>query len=210
MGSERSSGSAELARISGQYSQRAYDTGFAGLQTHQDLLANAEAEPGYLQNAFEQQRTGLAEGAIQGGQGEIQGQLAASQGAAQGGNTSANLTNSTMGARMAQALHSSRLQESLGKIEQANKLMGMRMGQSVQAGSEALGAAGNQLRDISMTPNYNPTYASVLAGLNTAGSIYGGFASQGGGGGNLLGGVPPTGPDNGGASYSQWGLGRGW
>ena len=37
----------------------------------------------------------------------------------------------------------------------------------------------NNLQAISMLPNYNPTYAAVLGGVNAAGSIYG-AGKQGG------------------------------
>ena len=211
MSSSQSKASAGLARLSGIESQKSYEVGFQGLDAQQRLLRTAEAEPGYVRDAFTAQRAGITEGGVVQGGRDIQAQLAATQQAAQGGNTTGNLAPDQMGAKMAQALYSSRLQEGIGKIEQANKLMGMRLGQSVQTGSAALGAAGNQLQNISLMPNYNPTYANVLGALNLAGTVYGGFANRPGAPSNpgTLGGIPQTGPDSGGVPYGAWGLGNG-
>ena len=179
MSSEKSQSSAALARQTGEYAKRSYDVGFSSLRNQQALLAGAQAEPGYVRDAFAAQRAGLQEGLIGQGQGEVQASLAAGQGALQGGNTQNALSPDVMGAKMAQALYSSRVQEGLGGIEQANKILQMKMGQSVMAGNQAQGAAGNELRNISMLPNYNRTYANVLGAVNAAGAIYGGF-NQGG------------------------------
>lgn len=179
MSSQRSQESALLSAGSARQSREAYDVGFGGLRNQQNLLQSAQAEPGYLKDAFGQQRAGLQEGILGQSTPGIQQQLAATQGAAQGGNTQGNLSSDAMGARMAQALYSSRIQEGLGSIEQANKIMSMKMGLATNAGNEALGAAGNQLRNIALEPNYNRTYANVLGGINAAGAVYGGL-NQGG------------------------------
>lgn len=178
MASAQSSAAANLARTSGSQSQAAYDVGIPALQLQRALLQQATAEggePGYLKAAFGAQRAGLTEGGLTASLGGVQGAQAQAQGALQRGNTSAGLTPDIMGARMAQSMYSSRLQEGLGQIEQSNKLLQMGLGQSAQAGSEALGAAGNELRAISMMPNYNPTLATALAVANAGGAIYGGF-----------------------------------
>ena len=179
MSSAKSQASQNFVIGTGQAAKQAYDTGFSGLSAQQQLLRGAEAEPQYLKDAFSVQRAGITEGGVVQGQRDMQAQLGATQQAAQGGNTSGNLSPDQMGAKMAQALYSSRLQEGIGKIEQANKLMGMRLGQSQQTGSAAIGAAGNALQNISLMPNYNPTYANVLGALNLAGTVYGGFANRG-------------------------------
>ena len=64
-----------------------------------------------------------------------------------------------------------------------------------QTGNQAVNSAGLNLRAISMLPEYNPTYAGVLAAANAAGTVYGVGKQQNwwGGGNAAPTGAPPVG-----------------
>jgi hypothetical protein len=57
--------------------------------------------------------------------------------------------------------------------------MQMGLGGAAQTGNQAVQSAGLNLQGIGMLPNYNPTYAAILGGVNAAGTIYG-AGKQGG------------------------------
>jgi hypothetical protein len=178
MGSSQADSSAYAARTQGRVAREYYNLALPGLSKQYDLLNKALAEggePGYLARAFEGQRTGLAEGALGQEMGATRGALAASQGAAQGGNLGATVSPSDIGKQLANAMWGSRVQEGLGRVDQMNNLIAMALGQTGRTGSAATNAAGQQLQAISMMPNYNPTYATILGLGNVAGAGYGGY-----------------------------------
>lgn len=166
------------ARTNEALSQRAYDIGLGALgpqiqQINQGLQQGGE--PGYLQRAFAGARTGATESLLSADQAETGGRLAASSRVSAGGNLMSNLTPSQVGAKIAEALYSSRTNEAVGKFEQFNKLMAMGLGQSAQAGSSAIGAGAAQLEAARGLPTYNPTYANVLTAANLANLGYQGY-----------------------------------
>jgi hypothetical protein len=151
--------------------------------------------PSYMENAFDAQRTGIAEGITAKERQQIGAQDMAAKGAVRGGNLASAMNPAQMGSALADAMMGSRVNQGMATINQANTLMSMGLGGAAQTGNQAVGAAGQQLQAISMLPNYNPTYAAVLGGVNAAGAIYG-AGKQGGwwGGGNTApAGTPPSG-----------------
>lgn len=135
--------------------------------------------PAYMESAFAGQRTGIQEGIANQERSKIQAQDAAAKGTVAGGNAFSTMNPAQMGQVLADAMTGSRVQQGMATVNQANTLMSMGLGGAAQTGNAAVGAAGNNLQAISMLPNYNPTYAAVLGGVNAAGSIYG-AGKQGG------------------------------
>ena len=205
MASSRSSASAAAARQYGQIAKEAYDIGVPGIETRNALLmpalrmAQAGQLPEYMERAFNTQRTGLAEGISAQERAAIQRQDAGAKGAVAGGNAFSTMNPAQMGQVLADAMTGSRVQQGMATVNQANTLMQMGLGGAGQAGNAAVGAAGNNLNAISMLPNYNPTYAAVLGGVNLAGSIYG-AGKQGGWWGS-----PQTAPPPGQTTYTSFG-----
>jgi len=183
--SSRSSASAAAARQYGQIAKEAYDIGVPGIETRNALLmpalrqAQAGQLPEYMQQAFATQRTGLAEGIANQERAAIARQDAGAKRTVAGGNAFSTMNPAQMGQVLADAMTGSRVQQGMATVNQANTLMQMGLGGAGQAGNAAVGAAGNNLNAISMLPNYNPTYAAVLGGVNAAASIYG-AGKQGG------------------------------
>ena len=205
MASSRSSASAAASRQYGQIAKEAYDIGVPGIETRNALLmpalrqAQAGQLPEYMERAFNTQRTGLAEGISAQERAAIQRQDAGAKGAVAGGNAFSTMNPAQMGQVLADAMTGSRVQQGMATVNQANTLMQMGLGGAGQAGNAAVGAAGNNLNAISMLPNYNPTYAAVLGGVNLAGSIYG-AGKQGGWWGS-----PQTAPPPGQTTYTSFG-----
>lgn len=179
MASSRGEASAAAARQYGQIAKEAYDIGVPGIETRNALLmpalrlAQAGQLPEYMTKAFETQRTGLQEGIANQERAAIQRQDMGAKGAVAGGNAFSTMNPAQMGQVLADAMTGSRVQQGMATVNQANTLMQMGLGGAGQAGNAAVGAAGNNLNAISMLPNYNPTYAAVLGGVNAAGTIYG-------------------------------------
>ena len=177
--SKRSAAAGAAARTYQTMADEAYGIGVPGLTARNAALmpalrqAEAGQLPGYIQEAFNVQRTGLAEGASARERSAIGAQDMASKGARAGGNAFATMNPAQQGALLADAMMGSRVQQGMATVNQANTLMQMGMGGAASAGNEAIGAAGNNLRAIGMLPNYNPTYAAILGGVNAAGTIYG-------------------------------------
>lgn len=173
MSSDQSSAFAGAARTQGQMATQAYDIAVPALQAQSGYIRDALAqggEPEYLQKAYAGQRTGLLEGlATQQHQRSLQGPENR-----QGDLASSLRSPQMVGADIANAMYSSRVNESLGKIEQVHNLQRMALGQAGQTGSGALTAGGLQLQAIQGLPDYNSTYANVLGAVNLGGSIYGG------------------------------------
>jgi len=203
--SSRSSASAAASRQYGQIAKEAYDIGVPGIETRNALLmpalrqAQAGQLPEYMERAFNTQRTGLAEGISAQERAAIARQDAGAKGAVAGGNAFSTMNPAQMGQVLADAMTGSRVQQGMATVNQANTLMQMGLGGAGQAGNAAVGAAGNNLNAISMLPNYNPTYAAVLGGVNLAGSIYG-AGKQGGWWGS-----PQTAPPPGQTTYTSFG-----
>lgn len=178
MASDQSSAAGQAARTQGQLANEAYGVAIPALSQQYGFLRGSIAEggePGYVRDAYAAQRTGITEGLGRQGQMQERQALASGKAAALGGNLNASLTPQTMGAQIADQLYSSRLNEGMGRVEQLNKLLAMGLGQSTQAGNAAIGAGQAQLQGIAGMPAYNSTYAKILAGLNVAGSAYGGY-----------------------------------
>ncbi len=130
-------------------------------------------QPQFISDAYNQARGGILEGSALSQEAARKDQMGARRGAVGGGNFSASISPSDAGARLAQALYGTRVQQASGAIEQQDKLMQMALGQSAQTGSGALQATGNELQNIGYMQPYNSTYANVLGALNTAGTVYG-------------------------------------
>ena len=179
MSSSKNSASADAARQYGQLAREGYSLGMPALAARNAALMPALRQaqggelPAYMQQAFAQQRTGLTEGITGQERSKIQAQDAGAKRGVAGGNLSSTMNPAQMGQVLADAMTGSRVQQGMATINQANNLMSMGMGGAGQAGNAAVGAAGNNLQAISMLPNYNPTYAGILSGVNAAGTIYG-------------------------------------
>jgi hypothetical protein len=134
-----------------------------------------QGEPGYLQQAYQGQRTGLTEGlAARGGAANAQ-QMRGSEQQMAGGNQFAALHPADIGAQLANALYGSKFQEGQGNLNQQFNLMSMGLGGAGTAGNAAVGASGQQLQAISYLPNYNQTYANVVGGAAGLSSLYGAY-----------------------------------
>lgn len=170
---------AESSRVLGS----AYGLAIPAEKARQGYLNEALStggEPDYMKSAFGEQRTGLIEGGIDQQRLATQQGRTASEGAALGGNLQAGTTaGMQLGSKMADALYGSRMNEALGGLDQTNKLYTSMIGQSVQTGDAAYGAAGSQLANIGNMANYNKTYANVVGALNVGGSIYGAGSQAG-------------------------------
>lgn len=177
-----SSKSAAATAASRQYQQLAKEAGGLGRDAtllRNDLLMPALRQtqqgylPSYMEQAFDVQRTGLQEGGLARERAAIGQQDAAAKGGVAGGNLASTLNPAQMGALLADAMTGSRVNQGMATVQQANTLMQMGLGGAAQTGNQAVNAAGLNLQGISMLPNYNPTYAAVLGGLNLAGTAYG-------------------------------------
>lgn len=179
MSSSRNSAATAAANQYQQLAKEGYKVGLGGLRARNDALmpairqANAGVLPDYMESAFDTQRTGLKEGLLAQERGLIGRQDAGAKTTVAGGNAFSTLNPAQMGQVLADAMTGSRVQQGMATVNQANTLMQMGLGGSAQAGSAAIGAAGNNLNAISMLPNYNPTYAAVLGGANLLGAGYG-------------------------------------
>ena len=199
MSSSRGIAAQAASRQYSQMQREAYDIGVPGIEDRNALLMPALRQaqsgqlPAYMKAAFEAQRTGLTEGITGQERAAIARQDAGAKGAVAGGNAFSTMNPAQMGQVLADAMTGSRVQQGMATVNQANTLMQMGLGGAGQAGNAAVGAAGNNLNAISMLPNYNPTYAAVLGGVNLAGSIYG-AGKQGGWWGGAQ--AAPTGERN--------------
>jgi len=211
-----SSKSAAATAASRQYQQLAKEAGGLGRDAtllRNDLLMPALRQtqqgylPSYMEQAFDVQRTGLQEGGLARERAAIGQQDAAAKGGVAGGNLASTLNPAQMGALLADAMTGSRVNQGMATVQQANTLMQMGLGGAAQTGNQAVNAAGLNLQGISMLPNYNPTYAAVLGGLNAAGTIYGAGKQAGWWGGAQANGLPnvvATAPE---VASRTWGLG---
>lgn len=201
MASSKSQAATAAARQYQQLSAEGYGMGTDALRQRNAALmpglrlANAGQLPSYLEAAFDTQRTGLQEGVANQERTAIARQDMGGKKMAAGGNLAATMNPAQMGQVLADAMTGSRVQQGMATVNQANTLMQMGLTGSAQSGNAAVGAAGNNLQSISMLPNYNPTYAAVLGGVNLAGTVYGAGKQGGWWGGGQQGptGVPPTG-----------------
>lgn len=193
MSSEKNRASKEASTRFEQMGRQAYGVAIPGVRARSDAIAGAlygsdtpwldspenRANPGqlpeYMTRAFDAQRTGLKEGMTGQERTAVGRQDMASKGAVAGGNMQSTLNPQQVGAILAGALSNSRVQQGMATIDQTNSLMDMGLGGAAQAGSGAVGAAGNELRGISMMPNYNTTYAAILGGANLLGTGYGAY-----------------------------------
>ena len=228
MSSSRSAAASAANRQYQQMAKEAYGLGLPMLRARNEALmpalrqSNLGVLPDYMENAFDVQRTGLAEGVSAKERAAIGAQDAAAKGVTAGGNAASTLNPAQMGSILADAMMGSRVNQGMATVNQANTLMQMGVGGAAQTGNEAVRSAGLQLQGIGMLPNYNPTYAAILSGVNAAGTIYG-AGKQGGwwGGGDALqqplpagrsyaapAGNAPTNPYGSPVSYmpSWWGL----
>ena len=183
MSSEQSGAATGASRAQSALAKQAYGVAIPAMKDQYSLLNAAMAqggEPEFMRAAFDQQRTGVSEGMIDQQQGQARGVASQMGGAAQGGNLMAALSPAMGGggAQIAQQLYGSRVNEAMGQIEQMNKLRGMAMGQSVQAGSGSIAAGGAQLQGISGMPAYNQTLALALGAANLGMTGYGAYANR--------------------------------
>lgn len=185
MYSSRSAAASAANRQYQQMAKEAYGLGLPMLRARNEALMPALRQadlgflPDYMENAFDVQRTGLAEGVSAKERAAIGAQDAAAKGVTSGGNAFATMNPAQMGSVLADAMMGSRVNQGMATVNQANTLMSMGLGGAAQTGNQAVQSAGLQLQGIGMLPNYNPTYAAILGGVNAAGTIYG-AGKQGG------------------------------
>lgn len=185
MSSSKNSAARQAAQQYGQLAREGYGLGMPALAARNAALmpalqqAQAGRLPAYMEAAFDTQRTGLQEGIANQERSAIQRQDAGAKATVAGGNINSTLNPAQMGQILADAMTGSRVQQGMATINQANSLMSMGLGGAGQTGNAAIGAAGNNLQAIGMLPNYNPTYAAVLGGVNAAGTIYGAGKQKG-------------------------------
>ena len=176
-------------KVASETAKTGYGIGIPGITSEiGGVTAGLQAggEPSYLTSAWAGQRTGVAEALA--GQDAASGAASAagSKGAVLGGNVGAGLVPPSYGAKLAQALTGSRVNEALGKLQETTSLMGLGLGAGATAGNAGLRAGGAQLNAISMMQPYNTGTANVLGGLSLAGGMYGALAGTGGGMGDAM------------------------
>lgn len=201
MGSEKGRAASAASRQYETLAKDAYGLGLPMLGARNDALmpalrqANLGNLPAYMERSFDVQRTGIAEGLLGQERKQIGAQDMAAKRTVAGGNAAATLNPAAMGSVLADAMMGSRVSQGMATVNQANTLMQMGLGGAAQTGNQAVNSAGLNLRAISMLPEYNQTYADVLAGVNAAGTIYG-AGKQGGwwGGGSGIQGFDPNAP----------------
>ncbi len=154
-----------------------YGIALPGLKARQGEINTALAggESPLLSSAFQGQRVNLTEGLTGQADTSRRMQLAGSKRAMSGGNVSAELSTSDIGAQLANALYGSKFQEGQADINQKMNLMSMALGGAGTTGNAALTAAGQQLGAINYMPNYNQTLANVSGAAAGAGSIWGAY-----------------------------------
>lgn len=175
---ERSGAATQAVRTQGNLAKYMYSLALPAMKDQFGYINQSlkeGGEPGYVRDAYELQRTAITDALSRQGQAARSGALAQSGQAVRGGNVTAGLTPEGMGAKIADQVYASQLNQGLGKIEQMNKLMQLSMGQTVQAGSASIGAGQAQLQGIAGMNPYNSTYAGVLAAANLAGTGYGAY-----------------------------------
>jgi len=166
----------EAAATARTLKERSYGIALPALATEYGSLNQALAqggEPGYVKDAYQAARGGTMEDSALRQKAALGASQRGRSGIVGGGNVGATISPQALGSDMAQALYGTRVQEAAGNISQVNKLMGIGLGQTQQAGSGALAATENQLQNISGMQNYNSTYAGILGALNLGGSLYG-------------------------------------
>ena len=177
MNSPRSNEMADAARTNRGLAEQSYGTGLPALKAQLGYIKDARegSLQKFLDPAFNSQRGGISDAGAYSERTSLQQRLAQQKVAGGGGNTLAALTPSEMGAKLANALSTSRVNQGLGNLEESNKLLQMQLGQTVQTGNSGIMAGSQQLQAAGMMPNVDPLYASILGGANVAGSVYGGF-----------------------------------
>ena len=202
MSSSEDQAAASASRQYETLAKEAYGLGIPMLANRNAALmpalrqANLGQLPSYMESAFDMQRTGVAEGILGQERKQIGAQDMAAKRTVAGGNAAATMNPAQMGSLLADAMMGSRVNQGMATINQANTLMQMGLGGAAQTGNQAVNSAGLNLRAISMLPEYNPTYAGVLAAANAAGTVYGVGKQQnwwGGGKDPTSTGTPPTG-----------------
>lgn len=187
MSGSSSNASAHTARTQGAIARGYYRDVLPALRNQYGLLNRAISEggePDYVRDAYAGARTGLTESALLGDAAQTRAMLSAMPDA-EGGPMP--ITGSHVGSKIADLLWNSKVNEGMGRIEQLGNLQAMALGQVGQVGGAGLQATANELRNISMMPNYNPTYATVLGLANTGGALYGAYQDWAAGqGGSLL------------------------
>jgi hypothetical protein len=124
--------------------------------------------PLYLQEAFSEQRAGLADAIALATRGTATK-------VAPGSTNAAGLSPRDIGMEIARASSQSRLTQDLSQVEQTMNLLGMGAGGAGSTGSASLAAAGNQIQAASMMPKWS-TGANVLLGaLATGAAGYEGY-----------------------------------
>jgi len=175
--------SADAYAAASQTAQAGYGIGIPALQGQISGINAGLAgggEPSYLTGAWAGQRTGLADALAGQDAASSATSAAGSKAAVAGGNVGAGLVPPSYGAKLAQALTGSRVNEAMGKLQETTSLMGMGLGASGTAGNAGLRAGGTQLSAISMMKPYNQGTANILGAASAAGGIYGALAGQGG------------------------------
>jgi hypothetical protein len=177
MSSPKSNEMADAARTNRGLAEQSYGVGLPALKAQLGYIKDAQGGSlkKFVDPAYASQRGGLSDASAYSERASLQQRLAQQKVSGAGGNSLAMLSPSDMGAKLANALTTSRVNQGLGNLEESNKLLQMQLGQTVQAGNSGIAAGSQQLQAASMMPNVDPLYASILGGANAAGAIYGGF-----------------------------------
>ena len=213
MSSSRSMQAQAASRTYEQMSKEMYGAGLPMLMARNEALMPALRQsmqgklPAYMEAAYDTQRTGLTEGISARERQQIQAQDMGSKKAVAGGNAFSTMNPAQMGQALADAMMGSRVSQGMATVNQANTLMQMGLGGAAQTGNQAVQSAGLNLQGISMLPNYNPTYAAILGGVNAAGTIYGAGKQAGWFGGGQQPGLPNYVASAPGVASQTWGLG---
>lgn len=178
MSTERNKASQQAMASDKQLAENYYGIALPGMEERFRAINTGLAEggePEYMKSAFAAQRAGITEGMVQKDRlGLAQGAMR-SKAAVAGGNAFAGMSNSQMGAQLANALYGSKFQQGQSALDESFNLMSMGLGGSGTAGSGALDSAGNQLSMLGYMPNYNKTYANILGATSALSSVYGAF-----------------------------------
>ena len=179
MASSKGKAATEASRRYEQLAKEAYGLGIPTVGARNAALMPALTQtnrgflPDYMERGYDIQRTGLTEGLMNRERQQIAAQDTAAEKVTRGGNAFATMNPAQMGQALADAMMGSRVSQGMATVNQANTLMQMGLGGAAQTGNEAVRSAGLNLQGISMLPDYNPTYAGILAGVNAAGTVYG-------------------------------------
>ena len=166
----------EAFNTAGNLEARAYDIAVPSVKKRGDFLRDAlsQGEFGFLGEALNASRASVGDLAATQQRSALAETRGGARDAAGGGNFGAQqLDPIGYGAKLAESMYSSRINQALTNVEQMDKTLGFMTGVGQEAGSAGLQAFANQFAGMEHMQNYNSTYANVLGALNAGGALYG-------------------------------------